>query len=118
MRILEIPREGRTPSQIVIGRELAPRFEEFVPKCSSLFVVTDSDVAVQYAELLAPYNIIIIGRGEEDKTLTTVERVHQQLMESGADRNSYIVGFGGGITTDIAGFVASTYMRGDRKSVV
>ncbi|MBE6209908.1 MAG: 3-dehydroquinate synthase [Rikenellaceae bacterium] len=112
MKTLEIPREGRTPSQIVIGEGLAQRFEEFVPKCSSLFVVTDSDVAVQYADLLAPYNIIIIGRGEKDKTLHTVEKIHQRLMEMGADRNSYIVGFGGGITTDVTGFVASTYMRG------
>ncbi len=34
------------------------------------------------------------------------------LIELGADRRTYIVGFGGGITTDIAGFVASTYLRG------
>jgi 3-dehydroquinate synthase len=112
MRTLEISREGRTPSQIVIGEGLAVRFEEFVPKCSSLFIITDSDVAVQYADLLTPYNIIILGRGEKDKTLRTVEMIHQRLMEMGADRNSYIVGFGGGITTDVAGFVASTYMRG------
>jgi hypothetical protein len=58
MRTLEISREGRTPSQIVIGEGLAVRFEEFVPKCSSLFIITDSDVAVQYADLLTPYNII------------------------------------------------------------
>ncbi len=112
MRTLEIPREGRTPSRIHIGEGLAARFAEYVPANSSLWVITDSDVAVQYADLLIPYNIIVLGRGEKDKTLQTVEKIHLRLMEEGADRNSYIVGFGGGITTDVAGFVASTYMRG------
>ena len=69
-------------------------------------------MAEAYADLLAPYHKIVIGLGEENKTLTTVESIHTQLIEAGADRGCYLVGFGGGIVTDITGFVASTYMRG------
>lgn len=112
MKILEIPREGRTPSHIEIGTGLAARLAEFVPASRPLFVVTDPHLAEAYADLLAPYHKIVIGLGEENKTLATVESIHTQLIEAGADRGCYLVGFGGGIVTDITGFVASTYMRG------
>ena len=112
MKLFKIPREGRTPSHIEIGTGLAARLAEFVPEGRPLWVVTDPHLAEAYADLLAPYHKIVIGLGEENKTLATVESIHTQLIEAGADRGCYLVGFGGGIVTDITGFVASTYMRG------
>ena len=52
--------------------------------------------------------------GEGAKTLHTVERIHRKLLEWEMDRSSFVVGIGGGIVCDIAGFAASTYMRGVR----
>ena len=112
MRTIEIPRVGRTPSRIYIGAELAARFADYVPSGARVWVVTDHNLARHYATLLAPYRVITIDTGEEHKTLQTVERICSELTASGADRTSYLVGFGGGIVTDITGFVASTYMRG------
>lgn len=112
MKLFKIPREGRTPSHIEIGTGLAARLAEFVPEGRPLWVVTDPHLAEAYADLLAPFRTIVIGLGEENKTLATVESIHTQLIEAGADRGCYLVGFGGGIVTDITGFVASTYMRG------
>ena len=112
MKLFKIPREGRTPSHIEIGTGLAARLAEFVPAGRPLFVITDPHLAEAYADLLAPFRTIVIGLGEENKTLATVESIHTQLIEAGADRSCYLVGFGGGIVTDITGFVASTYMRG------
>lgn len=112
MKTLEIPREGRTPSQIRIGAGAFAQLSTLVPAGRPLFVVTDSNLARIYAEQLAPYRKIIIGLGEENKTLATVEQIHTELIAAGADRGCYLVGFGGGIVTDITGFVASTYMRG------
>ncbi len=50
--------------------------------------------------------------GERHKKLATVEKLCEQLSRLGADRNSVVVAFGGGVVGDVAGLVASLYMRG------
>lgn len=56
--------------------------------------------------------IIEIQSGEENKTLGTCEVIWNFLLKKKADRNSVLINLGGGIITDIGGFVASTYKRG------
>ena len=107
---LDIKREGRTPSRIAIDdvrASLPGLLEGHDP-----IVITDENIESLYPELLSPYRRITIGRGEENKTLDTVTLIYRRLMDMGADRSSYLLGIGGGIVTDITGFVASTYMRG------
>ena len=77
-----------------------------------VIVISDSNLDRTHHSLLAPYQHILIGQGEQAKSLATLEDVYRQLIELGADRSTFILGIGGGIVTDIAGFVASTYMRG------
>ena len=50
--------------------------------------------------------------GERHKRLATVEKLSEQLSRLGADRNSVIVAFGGGVVGDVTGLLASLYMRG------
>lgn len=100
----------RNSSRIYIGsvqQLLAPLTEG-----RRVVMVTDERVASLYPTLFAPYPTICIGQGEEQKNLQTVERIHRQLIELGADRTTFIVAVGGGIVTDTAGFAAATYMRG------
>ena len=52
--------------------------------------------------------------GEKRKSLQELEKLSQRLLRAGLDRNGLVLGVGGGITTDMAGFAASTYMRGVR----
>lgn len=75
-------------------------------------VITDANIDRLYPHLVRRYDHIIVGQGEVCKSLQTVERVYRELMALGADRSTFILGIGGGIVTDIAGFVAATYMRG------
>ncbi len=79
---------------------------------SRVIVITDHNLERLYPEVIAPYERIVIGEGEENKTLQTMESIYTQLIEMGADRKTFLLGFGGGIVTDITGFVAATYMRG------
>ncbi len=58
--------------------------------------------------------VIEIESGEGAKTLSTVERIYERLVEFEIDRGACIVGIGGGIVCDVSGFVASTYLRGLR----
>lgn len=77
-------------------------------------VVTDATVEGLFAPLLAPYERLLIGQSEASKTLQTAGELYERLIALGADRSTFILGVGGGIVTDVTGFVASTYMRGVR----
>ena len=56
--------------------------------------------------------VISIKDGEEYKNLITVEEILNQLFVSKLDRKSTLIAFGGGVVSDIVGFVASIYQRG------
>lgn len=62
--------------------------------------------------------VSIIDASEANKTMVTVESVVGDMLEAGADRNVLVLGIGGGITTDLAGFAASIYKRGVRFAFV
>ena len=100
-------------SRIVMGgweHDLHP----LLPWGHRVIVITDSAIARRYRRLINQYEHIVIGTGEKIKTLATIERLHRELIERGADRQTFLLGIGGGIVTDITGFVASTFMRGVR----
>lgn len=59
-----------------------------------------------------PIEIIEIEAGEIYKTIDTCDGVWKALSELGADRKSLLINLGGGVVTDLGGFVASTFMRG------
>jgi len=77
-------------------------------------IITDVNVGKLYPLDSVAAEVITIGTGEEIKTLDTVQKIYAQLISIQADRSSFIVGMGGGIVCDIAGFVASTFLRGVR----
>ena len=62
--------------------------------------------------------ILWLTASEQEKTLATVERLISELLALQADRDTFLIGVGGGITTDITGFVAAIYKRGLRFGLV
>ncbi|MGK2964964.1 MAG: 3-dehydroquinate synthase [Tepidiformaceae bacterium] len=84
------------------------------------FLVTDSAVGPRFAESVssalsnAGYitSTITIPSGEAYKTLATVQLVFDRLLDARAERTDFLVCLGGGVVTDLAGFAASTYLRG------
>ncbi|MEN3185587.1 MAG: 3-dehydroquinate synthase [Atribacterota bacterium] len=55
---------------------------------------------------------VVIPDGEAHKNLTTVEAIYHELIRFDIDRRNFLLSFGGGVVTDITGFVASTFLRG------
>jgi len=55
---------------------------------------------------------ILVPDGERSKQMQTVSRIYEALIQSGADRASTLITFGGGVIGDMAGFAAATYLRG------
>ncbi len=101
---------GDKLTSIVIGSGLVSKLSTLKERKPILLV--DENVLKLHSELFAAYNCITIPSGEQYKTVTFVESVYRKLVEKEVDRSSFIVGVGGGMATDIAGYVASTYMRG------
>ena len=101
---------GVANSGVYIG-SVEQLLSQLLPK-RRVIVITDSNVDRCHSLLISSYEHIIIGLGEQAKNLTTLEKVYTQLMEMGADRSTFLLGIGGGIVTDITGFVGATYMRG------
>lgn len=63
-------------------------------------------------ETESPFEIIELEAGEENKTIETCTQIWSVLIELGGDRKSLIINIGGGVITDMGGFIASTYKRG------
>jgi len=87
---------------------------EHIVSKEKTILVTDENIFAVAKEKFDGWNTIVIKAGEEFKQQATVDLVIQQLIEKEADRNSMIVGVGGGVVTDITGYAASIYMRGVR----
>jgi 3-dehydroquinate synthase len=111
MKKIDITGKSST-STILVGERLE-NLHRYLP-VENPIIITDQVVLDLYRRKLPQAEIICIGTGEENKTLRTVESIYERLVQLGADRTAFIVGFGGGIVCDIAGFVASTYLRGVR----
>ena len=83
-------------------------------------IVTNADIAAHYADILSEslqkegYTpvLCLVPEGEARKTLATVHSLYDQFVAAGLDRRSPIIGLGGGVVGDMAGFAAATYLRG------
>jgi len=101
-------------------RTLHPRLRKLTaPKSPRTFVITSPEIwALWYESFLASFpasaqpTILFLPSGESHKRLATVESLAQQLAFAGADRDSLLLAFGGGVIGDVTGFLAAIYMRG------
>jgi 3-dehydroquinate synthase len=110
---------GRTYS-VVVGERAVDRLGRELPDpCAAVALVTDSNLARLHRDRVI--DALGAGRtvsafefpaGEQHKTRRTKERIEDAMLGEGFGRDCTVVALGGGVTTDIAGFVASTYMRG------
>ena len=80
----------------------------------STVLITDENVFTAHQSRFKNWNTIVLKAGEAFKVQATVDSIIAQLIEMEADRSTTVVGVGGGVVTDITGYVASVYMRGIR----
>ena len=100
-----------------LGEEIASALGR---KPSKTFVVTVPPVKKHWASPVSAvlkesgleHDVVEFPDGESSKTMRTVETLTARLVKAGADRQSLIIALGGGVVGDVAGLVASIYMRG------
>jgi 3-dehydroquinate synthase len=112
----------RTPHceyQAHVERGITERVAAFLPPdLSRIFVVTTEEVwhhqgtALEAGLRGVPFTRLLLPSGEKYKRMAEVERLAGEMVEAGADRQSAVVAFGGGVVTDMAGFLAAIFMRG------
>jgi len=75
-------------------------------------IITDENVFANHQKRFKKQDVIILKSGEENKVQATVDLVIEQLISMEADRKTTLIGVGGGVISDITGYIASIYMRG------
>lgn len=110
-----------TESKIYFEKENFQALNTFLKEntFSKIFILVDEHTNTYCLPKLLPYletevaiEIIELESGEENKTIATCTEVWQILIDLGADRKSLMLNLGGGVITDMGGFIASTFKRG------
>jgi 3-dehydroquinate synthase len=76
------------------------------------FIITDQNVFKHHKTKFAKRNVIVLRAGESFKQQSTVDGIITSLLDMGCNRQSFLLGVGGGVVTDITGYAASIFMRG------
>ena len=91
----------------------------FSSKPSTIFILVDENtkenclpILLEELKIQQSVEIVAIKSGEENKNLDTCSQVWKALTDLGADRKSLLINLGGGVITDLGGFVASAFKRG------
>lgn len=114
--------EADHPYMVHIGKDVfnlfSDAYRELLDSADRIVILADEKVADLHLESLlahlGPYeaSVFLIPSGEQAKSVQTFMDCHSFLLEEGCSRKSLLLAFGGGATGDVAGFVASTFMRG------
>jgi 3-dehydroquinate synthase len=108
--------------EICIGNSIGDRMALLISKnhkANRHIVITDSNVGRLYGQKFLAglkgvglnVDLVEFPAGEASKNINTALDIVAQLLELGADRNSMLIAFGGGVTGDMVGFIASVFMR-------
>lgn len=109
---------GENSYDIVLQRGAIKNVSEYITlkKGSKALVVTDSGVPEEYwravAESLGNAVVFTFPMGEKSKNFNTYTDICRTLLENSFTRKDAVIAVGGGVTGDMAGFAAATYMRG------
>lgn len=100
---------------VVVGHGVIDQLDEMlsalVPTPRRVALITQPSIDIEVSTSLPPHRFEI-GIGEQFKTLATVQQLCEGFAEAGLTRGDVVVGVGGGMVTDVAGFAAASYHRG------
>ena len=109
---IKVPLSEGREYPVLVGANAREELDSVLPKDSQrVAIITQENIGVS-VNLETENEIFLIPDGEEAKTLKTIESLWRSFTRWGLTRNDCIVGIGGGVVTDVAGFAAATYHRG------
>lgn len=118
MKTREIHVQSKT-STLVVGRDLLGQLPSMIAAAdgSRVCLCVDDAIASTHGQFVAEslgdeVTVVRVRADETMKTATTIERLWDELLRAGVDRTGVVIGMGGGIVGDVAGFAAASWMRG------
>ena len=117
MRRVTVPLPDRA-YDVVVGNGAIAELGDLIPTTAQrIAVVTQPGIPIQFREIGAHLpdhvvDVFEIGLGESAKSLSTIESLMRSFARIGLTRNDVVVGAGGGMVTDVAGFAAASWHRG------
>jgi 5-deoxy-5-amino-3-dehydroquinate synthase len=103
---------GERGYDVLVGHGARRELASLLPRSARrAAIVTQEDVPLDIDPRL-PFDVFRIGHGEAFKSLATIEALCESFAGMGLTRNDVIIGVGGGMVTDIAGFAAAVWHRG------
>jgi len=97
---------------VLIGHGAVNQINQVLPPAARrAIIVTQEGIPANFT-LPIESKTVVIGQGETAKSIATIEDLSQQFAEMGITRQDVIIGVGGGMVTDVAGFAAATWHRG------
>ena len=109
---------GERSYDVIVGRGAVSELATLIPTdVRRVAIVTQAHLPFDVAPHLPAAVAVsrhVVGDGEAHKTLATIERLTEEFAAAGLTRNDLVVGVGGGMVTDIAGFAAASWHRGIR----
>ena len=97
---------------VIVGAGVRVELDAVLPTTARrAVIVTQQSIPIQ-VETDIPSTTVLIGDGEQHKTMATIEHVVRQFAAAGLNRNDVVIGVGGGLVTDVAGFAAASWHRG------
>jgi len=115
-------RDELLKTDLQVGENLLPILDGIIPEAigrdlSQVVLLWDERVAKRFPqvrETFEDYDVLfldMVGR-EHSKTISMWDGLTDEMLDAGVERDAVFVALGGGVTTDLGGFVASTYLRG------
>ncbi len=99
--------------EFIVGSGILPFVSSLAEIQGQTAIITDERVAPRYAQSCGQATTVIsVPAGRQHKTLETAQRIYEQLLDAGIDRSGTIIALGGTVISELAGFIAATYMRG------
>jgi 5-deoxy-5-amino-3-dehydroquinate synthase len=103
---------GERSYPVIVGAGVRAELNAVLPATARrAVIVTQKSIPIQ-VETDIPSTTVVIGEGEQHKTLATIEQVVRAFAAAGLNRNDVVIGVGGGLVTDVAGFAAASWHRG------
>ncbi|MFZ0172252.1 MAG: 3-dehydroquinate synthase family protein, partial [Acidimicrobiales bacterium] len=105
---------GPRSYDVLVGPGARSELADMIPVTArQAVVVTQAGIGVAAGlETGIPTTVVEIGPGERAKSLATVETLSRRFAEAGLTRGDVVIGVGGGVVTDVAGFAAACWHRG------
>ncbi len=105
---------GERSYDVVVGAGAIGELASVIPADVKRAVIVSQVGIPSIPEIDLPTQLVHIGDGEGAKTLSTIENLCRQFAAFGLTRNDLVIGVGGGLVTDVAGFAAASWHRGTR----